>query len=92
MSTANRNWTTTIGVGFYWIAMVMTLTCLAFVVAGNTELLYRFEHTGFPTSWVCGGLAVVAFLLAELCGPRIAPDEKEEASPEVTPEWEVVEV
>jgi hypothetical protein len=63
MSTARR---TRIN-GFYWIGVTMTLACFAFVMAGNTELLGRFEHRGFPLSWAFAGAAIIAFLAAEAC-------------------------
>jgi hypothetical protein len=61
MSTAKGNLTAV----SYWIGIVMTLVCVALVLAGNTELLWRFEHRGFPLSWVFGCVAVVAFLVCE---------------------------
>jgi hypothetical protein len=61
MSTVKRIWTA----GFYWIGMAMTLACFAFVLAGNTELVWRFEHTRLPLSWMFAGGAVFAFLAAE---------------------------
>ncbi len=63
MSTARRNWMD----AFYWIGVTMTLACVAFVMAGNTELAGRFEHRGFPLSWAFGIVAVLAFLAAEAC-------------------------
>ncbi len=63
MSTARRNWIA----AFYWIGVTMTLTCFAFVMAGNTELVGRFEHRGFPLSWAFGVVAILAFLAAEAC-------------------------
>jgi len=65
MSTAKRIWIA----AFYWMGMAMTLACFAFVAAGNTELFWRFEHTGFPLSWAFAGVAMLAFLAAELCSP-----------------------
>lgn len=64
MSRVRRNWIAV----FYWIGVAATLGCFALVVAGNTELFGRFEHRGFPLSWIVGGAAVVAFLAAEACG------------------------
>jgi hypothetical protein len=63
MSTTRRNWID----AFYWIGATMTLACLAFVIAGNTEFLGRFEHRGFPLSWAFGVAAILAFLAAEAC-------------------------
>ena len=74
MSTARRNWM----VAFYWIGVTMTLACLAFVMAGNTELLGRFEHRSFPLSWAFGGAAVLAFLAAEACHPAFPGATKAE--------------
>jgi len=94
MSTTKRDGTVGFYAGFYWLGVVMTLACLALIVAGNTELLYRFEHTRFPLSWALAGIAVIAFVAAELCHPADAltgASEAEERSPELAPEWEAVE-
>jgi predicted cobalt transporter CbtA len=92
MSTTKRDGTVGIYAGFYWLGTVMTLACLALIVAGNTELLYRVEHTRFPLSWALAGIAVLAFVAAELCHPPDAPvAEAEDGSPQLTPEWEAVE-
>lgn len=92
MSANDRTWIA-FSAGLYWIGMVMTLTCLAIIVAGNTELFYRFEHTPFPLSWAFAGLAVLAFLAAELCGPAdFSEREAEDENLQYVPEWEAVEV
>ena len=65
MSPARRNWID----AFYWIGVTLTLACFAFVIAGNTELVGRFEHRGFPLSWAIAIAAVLAFLAAEACHP-----------------------
>jgi hypothetical protein len=72
MSTARRNWIA----AFYWIGVAMTVACFAFILAGNTELAGRFEHRGFPLSWVFGGVAVVAFLAAEACHTALSSPEE----------------
>jgi hypothetical protein len=72
MSTTRRNWITV----FYWIGVAMTLACFAFILAGNTELAGRFEHRGFPLSWIFGGVAVVAFLAAEACHSAFSHPEE----------------
>ncbi len=82
MSTAVRSWAT----GFYWIGAAMALASLAFVVASNTEILWRLEHTGFPLSWLLAGGAILAFLAFELCDcssslPREAGDRGSQLSP-----------
>ena len=64
MSSVRQSWIAV----FYWLGVAMTLGCFALVVAGNTELFGRFEHRGFPLSWIAGCAAVVAFLTAEACG------------------------
>jgi hypothetical protein len=61
MSTAKRVWIATV----YWIGVVTAIACFAFVLAGNTDLLWRFEHTSFPLSWAFAGAAILAFLAAE---------------------------
>ena len=67
MSTTRLKW----AVGFYWAGVVTTLACISFVALGNTEAVYRFEHTSFPLSWALAGIAMIAFIVAELC-----PSEK----------------
>lgn len=75
MSANRRNWAS----GLYWLGVVMTLTCIALVLFGTSEAVHRFEHTDFPLSWACAGVAVLAFLAAELCradrppAPKTAP-------------------
>jgi hypothetical protein len=78
--------------GLYWIGVLMTLTCLACILAGNTQMAYRFEHTGFPLSWALAGLAVLAFLAAEFFRPAavLSSEESQDESSEFAPEWEVV--
>jgi hypothetical protein len=87
MSIFERHRTSAFYSTFYWVGIAMTLACLAFIFAGNTDLLWRFEHSGFPLSWVFGAIAIVSFLAAESC-PLSAdlPDEwgdslEEELSP-----------
>jgi len=63
MSTNRRIWSA----GFYWIGVVTTLACVALVLAGHTVLGYRLEYTRVPFLWLCAGVAVFAFLAAELC-------------------------
>jgi hypothetical protein len=88
MSLARRNWI----VGFYWIGVAMTVACFAFVLAGNTELLARFEHKSFPLSWVFGAAAVLAFLAAEFCHsiPSLPREDEDRESP-LSAELETVE-
>jgi hypothetical protein len=89
MSTSERNWAT----GFCCIGVVMTVACLALILAGNTESAYRFEHTGFPLSWACAAGAVLAFLAAELCqSADSSTDVEEPAHPEIAPRMDAVEV
>jgi len=84
MSTAKR-----IGIGFYWIGVATTIACFALIVAGNTELLGRFEHRGFPLSWTFAGIAVLAFLAAEFSDSTPSrPDESEVPGLQPAPEWE----
>jgi hypothetical protein len=75
----------------YWIAVLMTVACVALVLAGNTEVLWRFEHVGFPISWAFGAVAVLAFMAAEISSPP--PDVSAETEEELSPlsEWEAVE-
>jgi hypothetical protein len=75
------------------IGVVLTLVCFATVVAGNTELVWRFEHVGFPLSWVLAGAAILAFLATELCDSTVSlPDEVEDAELQLSSEWEAVEL
>jgi len=88
MSTAKQNWAT----AFYWIGVAMALACFAFAWAGNTDLAWRFEYSGFPLSWAFAGAAIVAFLAFEFCDGRPSPARAaEERSPQLAPEWEAVE-
>lgn len=76
-----------------WIGVVMTLACFAVVLAGNTATVWRFEHTGFPLSWVLAGAAMLAFLATEFCDSAAPlPDEGQGSSPQLSSEWEAVEL
>jgi hypothetical protein len=89
MSTPKRNWTA----GFYWIGAAMTVACFALILAGNTELVWRFEHRSFPLSWAFAGAAVLAFLAAEFCHSAISlPGEAEDRSSQLSTEWEAAEL
>ena len=80
MSIAKRIWIA----AFYWIGVATTMACFALVLAGNTELAWRFEHTRFPLSWAFAGGAVLAFLAAELCHPAFSlPAESENRNAEL---------
>src|SRR5579862_8964234 len=92
MSTAKRNWAVDVYAGFYWIGIAMTLGCWAFILAGNTETLWRFEHRGFPLSWAFAGAAALAFLAAEFCHCTFSlSSEAEDRSSPPSPEWETAE-
>ena len=83
------------GLLLYWIGVVMTVACVCLVVTGGTEVMYRFEHWPFPLSWAFAGIAMAAFLFAELCLsanplPKEPPREREERSLQ-TPEGQAVE-
>jgi hypothetical protein len=52
---------------FYWAGVAMAFACIAVVLVGNTEPVYRFEHTRFSLLWAFAGVTVIAFLAAELC-------------------------
>ena len=89
MSTPKGNWTA----GFYWIGAAMTVACFALILAGNTELVWRFEHRSFPLSWAFAGAAVLAFLAAEFCHTAIPlPSEGEDRSSQLSAEWEAAEL
>ena len=86
MSTAKRI------SSFYWIGVAMTLACFAFVLAGNTDVVGRFEHRGFPLSWAFGGFAVLAFLGAEFSRSASSrPSGAEDRSMQVSPELAAAE-
>jgi len=88
MSTAQRSWAT----AFYWTGVAMALACLAFVVAGNTEFFWRFEHAGFPVAWAFAGAAMLAFAVFELCDYSSSlPGEAEDRASQFCSEWEAVE-
>jgi len=92
MPTLRRVRTSVFFDAFYWIGVAMAIACLAFVLAGNTEVLWRFEHVGIPVSWAFGAVALLAFVAAEVCPePSIASDATEA---DVSPahEWEAVEL
>lgn len=67
MSTTKRNWAAGCYAGFFWMGVVMTIACLALVLAGNTETFYRLERASFPLSWAFAGVAIIEFLAAEFC-------------------------
>ena len=93
MSDLRRPRTTGLYKALYWIGIIMTLACFAFVLAGSTELLWRFEHAGFPLSWAFGALAIVSFVAAEVCPLPSAPSpyhEEEEAEQVLSGELETV--
>jgi hypothetical protein len=91
MAGFKRGWNAGFYDSLYWIGIVMTLGCVAFVLAGNTEVLWRFEHAGFPMSWAFGVIAVLAFVAAEVCPPppNASAAIEEEYSP--SSDWEAVE-
>jgi MFS family permease len=91
VSGFKRGWIAAFYDAFYWIGIVMSLACFAAVLAGNTEVLWRFEHTGFPMSWAFGVIAVLAFLAAEVCPPPPYVSAAREEEYSLSPEWEAVE-
>lgn len=78
--------------GLYWTGVAMTLACFALVLAGNTELIWRFEHRALPLSWMLAGAGFLAFLAAELCGAaRPRAREAQGESSQLSPEFEAAE-
>ena len=75
---------------FYWIGVAMTLACFTLILAGNTELVWRFEHKGFPLSWAFAAAAVLAFLAAEF-GPARSARSKAEDRSSLSPGLEAAE-
>ena len=89
VSVSRRNWSAAL----YWIGVAMILASLVFIMAGNTEVLWRFEHTGLPLSWALAGAAVLAFVAFEFCDSDSSrPREAENRSSQLSPEWEAVEL
>jgi hypothetical protein len=88
MSAFSGTRTTVLYDALYCTGVVMTLACLAFVLAGNTEILWPLEHARIPLSWVLGGIAVLSFLAAEIC--PLPPDAASEMENEylAAPEYE----
>jgi hypothetical protein len=85
VSTAQRTWTT----GFYWTGITLSGACLVLILAGNTELAWRFEHASFPLSWAFAGVAVLAFVAFEFCDRTFSPPrEGEDPSSQPSAEWE----
>jgi hypothetical protein len=92
MSTTARNRAAGFYAGFYWIGIIMTIACFAVVLASNTNLIYRFEHSPFPLSWVAAGAAMLSFLAAEFCdAPDSLKSDAEEEGSKPAPEWEAIE-
>ena len=92
MSTTVRTRAAGFYAGFYWIGIIMTIACFAVVLAGNTNLIYPFEHARFPPSWALAGVAILSFLAAEFChAPDSLQSDAEQESPELVPEWEAIE-
>ena len=61
---------------FYWAGVTMAFACIAVVLAGNTDTVYRFEHARFPLLWAFAGVTVIAFLAAEFCIVVTAGNDK----------------
>ncbi len=90
MSAAKRKFTA----GSYWIGIALMLVCFALILAGNTELGWRFEHRSFPLSWVFACAAILAFLVCEFCQTALSrPRRREVEQPvsQLTPVWESAE-
>ena len=69
---------------FYWAGVVMAFACIAVVLAGNTQPVYRFEHTRFPLLWAFAGLTVIALMAAELCIAFFGNDKPGDGSSQVS--------
>jgi len=92
MSTANRNRTISLYNALYWVGVAMSLACFALVLASNTDLVWRFEHTRFPLSWACAAAAVLAFVATEFCEFAFSvPSKAADKSPQLSRELEAVE-
>ena len=74
---------------FYWLGIAMAVACVFLVLAGNTENLWRFEHTRIPWSWAVGIGSILAFVVAESFGSEAklkVEEASREASPQLLPE------
>ncbi len=89
---AKRSRTAFLYAVFYWIGIVMIIACLAVILVGNTEAVYRFEHTRFPLSWAFATVAILAFLAAEFCHAIDSMPGETEEDAELVPDWKVIEV
>jgi hypothetical protein len=78
---------------FNGIGVVLTLACLAAVLAGNTGLGWRLEHAPLPLSWGLAAAALFAFLLTEICDSEGSlTKEGEDPRSQLSSEWETVEL
>ena len=87
VSTAQRSWIT----GLYWTGIAMAAASLAVVLAGNTELVSRFEYAGFPLSWVFAGVSIFALVAFEFCDRTFSTSERQDRSYHPSPRWETAE-
>jgi len=89
MSTIKQRWGLRVYEGFYWIGIAMTLLCFGLILAGNTELAWRYEHRSLPVSWQVAAGAVLAFLTAEFCHVAFSRDDmKNEQGSQLSIDWE----
>ena len=66
MKTSNRErWASV----FYWIGVAATVASIALVLLGNTKWGAQVQHTSFPLAWKFAGVAVLSFLVGEICRP-----------------------
>ncbi len=79
MSVFTHTRTTVLYDVLYCTSVVMTLACLGFVLAGNTEVLWQLEHANIPLSWIFGGIAVLSFLAAEICPSAVVETDSSES-------------
>jgi hypothetical protein len=63
---------------FYWIGVSMTFASIALVLLGNTKLIATVQHTSFPLAWKLAIVAVVAFLVSEICQSASSLNRKPE--------------
>ena len=50
---------------FYSLGLVLAVACLVMVLAGNTDLVGRLNHTSVPLSWLLGIGSILAFVAFE---------------------------
>ena len=79
MKTSNRERWAMI---FYWVGVASTFASIVLVLLGNTKWGATVQHTSFPLAWKFAGVAVLSFLVGEICHPAFPfhPDNQKHDS------------